>query len=258
MSLLNIINIEMYKISKRSMKNFIFATCILPAFYGISIYFKFSFVQVSSNNNTLMTCLDFVNIMWCLMFLLGLPFFGFLFLSINNVSSEIETGQIKLQLLHICNRKKLLYAKFLAVAAVFIVYFIAYNLISILVFYIFIANSEIGSKIFFSLDTATILISMLFYSLEILIFVAGCILLGLYFKPFIVCVSSVAFFLVIQLLSYIPYLKYISPSYMVDQKIYLQASNPVLLVFINLLITAIYLITILKRAEKRFKKMDVS
>lgn len=258
MSLLDIIKLEIYKISKRNMKNFIFATCILPIFYGISIYFKFSFVQVSSNSNTLMTCFDYVNIMWCLMFMLGLPFFGFLFLSINNVSSEIETGQIKMQLLHICNRKKLLYAKFLAVVAVFVVYFIAYNLISILVFYAFIANSEIGSQTFFSPETSEILISMLFYSLEILIYVSVCTLLGLYFKPFIVCVSSIAFFLVVQLLSYIPYLKYISPSYMVDQKIYLQSSSPGALVSMNLVITTIYFIIILRNAEKRFEKMDVS
>lgn len=258
MSLLDVIKLEIYKISKRNIKNFIFATCILPAFYGISIYFKFSFVQVSSNSNTLMTCFDFINIMWCLMFMLGLPFFGFLFLSINNLSSEIETGQIKMLLLHICNRKKLLYAKFLAVVMVFIAYFIIYNLISIVVFYIFIANSEIGSNIFFSSDTVSILISMVFYSLEILIYVAVCTLLGLYFKPFIVCVSSIAFFLVIQVIAYIPYLKSISPSYMVDEKLYLQSSNPGVLVFINLVITAIYFIIILICAGRRFEKMDVS
>jgi hypothetical protein len=161
-------------------------------------------------------------------------------------------------LLHICNRKKLLYAKFLAVVMVFIAYFIIYNLISILVFYIFIANSGIGAKIFFSSDTVSILISMLFYSLEILIYVAVCTLLGLYFKPFIVCVSSIAFFLGIQVIAYIPYLKYISPSYMVDEKLYLQASNPVVLIFINLVITAIYFIIILRYAGRRFEKMDVS
>lgn len=193
MELWTIYKMELIKIMKR--KNSLIL--VIPAILAFIMAFGISTGSLTLTGEAItgdgaLTCLDFIGMLWS--FFSGLGIWGILLILVAafQFSGEIANGQIKMTLLRIGKRGRVIFGKFLALMTVVAVAFGLFTVVAIGSYYLFVANSSLGSGDF---SSATMTVSELFASigfifLHLALFMSITFLIGLYMSPFAAFIAA--------------------------------------------------------------------
>ena len=151
MGLSAITKIEFIKLLKKRISLAMLATLFVPIFYTYSVLTDAPLLQMSASG-----ALDFALGQWGLLGMTGLFQVLFSLVSVGAFSSEIDSGQIKMSVLRQCARKRLVYAKILALLLFIVLCYIGCITFSLLCYYGFVVRSVYGTGEFISEGLRTI------------------------------------------------------------------------------------------------------
>ncbi len=208
MKLSRVYRLEMLKLIKMKMTWVLFICLMLPVYYGISIALNGSNVVVRGYFDALM----FASINWNMLMMTGVCEVIFGLIAARLLSYELERGQLRGILLHVCDRRKIYIAKTAALFSLVALFLLAFYLICLAVYYIFIADTPLGSGELYSgiFSLSDILMNGI-YMIQIIIVICVVLLLGLYFKAFISLMMGIGFVTLLQVLLHFPGISLIVP-----------------------------------------------
>lgn len=191
MEVWTIYKMELIKVIKR--KNSLIL--VIPSILALLMSFAISNGALTMTGGDLSSggkfaCLDFISTLWA--FFSGLGIWGILLILVAafQFSGEIAGGQIKMILLRIGKRGQIILAKFLALLTLTLGAFVLFTLVVGIGYYLFIADSNIGSGNFSSAIKLSDLLVFVFLSLlHLALFMVLTFIVGLYLSPFIAFIT---------------------------------------------------------------------
>jgi ABC-type transport system involved in multi-copper enzyme maturation permease subunit len=244
---------ELIKTLKKPIFLILLAALGLPLFYGISVYFDISFVDISGEG---MPAVFFMSGSWSLLQLLMIPQTLFMLIASNNFSGELEKGQIKNLLVRGIKRNNVVLSKCLVNATFVVGFYLLFCLFSVIAYYAFIVTTALGSGDFTGgIVPLELILSDIIYILNILVLSNVVFLLGLYFNPSKSFILGIFVMLGFIFMQYFPYLKIFSPMHIATQirmmTFPIGGGIIVILIYILLMSVPIAFLT------KRFDKIDM-
>jgi ABC-type transport system involved in multi-copper enzyme maturation permease subunit len=166
------------------------------------------------------------------------------------LSKEIENGQIGLYVVRLANRSKIILYKFFSLALLQIIYFIAFTLVSLLLYAIFVLAGNIEwawgkIDIFF--------ISFISLYLNIVMLTSLNLFIGGKLKPFLTFSITFIFYIITMYMEYVENIKMFFPQHFANLIFNNFSTNHIL--YISLFIT--YSSALLALCIKSFRKKDL-
>ena len=210
---------ELYKTLKKPMTLILLVALVLPLFYGISIVTNAKHVIVQGDFDAIL----FASVNWNMLTMTGIPEILFALITTHIFAYELERGQIRLLFLRVCDRKKILTAKMLAMLTMMLVFYALFYLWCFGVYYIFIVQTPLGNGMF--LSTAS--------SLQYMVMD-----LGMYFKAFVSFMMGIGLTTIFIIFQFFPTVKYFVPAYIAtalsQQRITTQLALALCLVYLGI------------------------
>lgn len=183
-----ILRLELYKLMNKKTTYLLIITLLGPVIFAVSMYAGASFIYSTGSESydvisySGMSAFEFAATMYSqetyITYLIAIVISSIL------LSSEIEHGQILLFVKRICNRKKLLLAKYISLLTVYLIYFFIFITASILLYYAFVTKSKYGNGIFISEDIGKSLGMFLFSYIDLALASSVTLLLGVRMRTF--------------------------------------------------------------------------
>lgn len=252
MGFLAAVKMESYKSLNRASTKLLGFFIALPLFYGIGNMKNFQAVSIEGS----FSAITFGSMCWGLLGLTGITNILFVILIANYFGKEREDGQIKLILLEICDRKKVLRAKFVSILLLIVLSYIIMYIASIAVYYGCIAGPEHGSMLIDGFEDFLLCFSTDFLYLLQLIMIASIeIILCMYYKSTTSLLMGIALSMLFIVLQYVPIIKFADPMYIVDLFNTSQISTAVVMIYgsVYLFICGI----LMRFSEKKFKRAEI-
>lgn len=192
MEILSIYKMELYKAFKRKNSWIMIIPSILAVLMALGV--ANGVLELSYGGTGAMSCMDFVQLIWLLFSGLGIWGILIILVAAFQFSGEISDGQIKMAILRTGKRQSVVIGKFLAVVTVVLGFLVVFFLTAIAGYYLFLANSALGSNAFaLTVEGATIgkvLLGLGCGALNFIILIALTFLLGIYINPFAAFVTT--------------------------------------------------------------------
>jgi len=252
MNFLAAVKMECYKSVNRSSTKLLSVFIALPIFYGIANIKGSQAVAIEGS----FSAMTFGSMCWGLLGMTGITNILFIILIANYFGREKEEGQIKFILLETCNRKKVIFAKYVSILfLVLLSYFFMY-LTSIIVYYTCIAGPEHGSMMVDGIADFLMCFSADFLYLIQLIMIASMeVLICMYFKSSFSLLLGVALSMVFIVLQYVPIIKFADPIYIVELFNESKISTLGILIYGTVYLCLAYILIVF--AEKKFQRTEI-
>lgn len=226
---------ELYKTLKKPMTLILLVALVLPLFYGISIVTNAKHVIVQGDFDAIL----FASVNWNMLTMTGIPEILFALITTHIFAYELERGQIRLLFLRVCDRKKILTAKMLAMLTMMLVFYALFYLWCFGVYYIFIVQTPLGNGMFLSTASSLQYMVMdLIYLIQIMIVCGIVFLLGMYFKAFVSFMMGIGLTTIFIIFQFFPTVKYFVPVYIAtalsQQRITTQLALALCLVYLGI------------------------
>lgn len=253
MGFLSAVKMESYKSFNRASTKLLGLFIALPLFYGIGNMRNFHAVSIEGR----FSAVAFGSACWGLLGLTGITNILFVILIANYFGKERIDGQIKLILLEICNRKKVIRAKFVSILLMIVLSYIIMYAASIAVYYVCIAGPQHGSMLIDGFGDFLLCFSTDFLYLIQLIMIASIeILLCMYYKSSTSLLLGIALSMIFLVLQYVPIIKFADTAYIVDLFNSSQISTAEVMIYG---VVYLFLCGILMRlSEKKFERAEIT
>lgn len=250
-----IIELEFRKLLKKPLSYVIFAVWFVPIFYTWSVMTNAPLLQMTPSG-----ALDFAFGQWSLLGMTGLFQVLFSLITVNTFSAEIDKGQIKMTVLRQCTRKKLVYAKMIALLLYMLVCYFLFIAFSLLCYYCFVVHTPYGTGEFVSeaileYGIFKFMVSGLFPLIETMITAGIIFIFSLRYKTGICFMHGIGITTVLLILQFFPIVQYLVPAY-VGNLLHYGMITPVTALGLSVL----YLITVIICTEvtaRKFERMDL-
>lgn len=210
MKLYQVYKEELFKILRKPITLILLVALILPLFYGISIVTNAKHVIVQGDFDAIL----FASVNWNMLTMTGIPEILFALITTHIFAYEMERGQIRLLYLRVCNRKKILIAKMLAMLTMMLLFYVVFYLWCFAVYYIFIVQTPLGNGMFLSaVSSLQYMVMDLIYLIQIMIVCGLVFLFGLYFKAFVSFMMGIGLTTTFIIFQFFPTVKYFVPAY---------------------------------------------
>lgn len=210
MKLCQIYKEELFKIFRKPITLILLIGLILPLFYGISIVTNAKHIIVQGNFDAIL----FASVNWNMLTMTGVPEIMFALITTHIFAYEMERGQIRLLYLRVCDRKKILLSKMLAILTVILFFYVMFYLWCFGIYYIFIIQTPLGNGMFLSSSISLQYVVMdLIYLIQIMIVCSLVFWLGLKFKAFASFMMGIGLTTVFIVFQFFPTVKYLVPVY---------------------------------------------
>jgi len=213
MRILDISKIEFYKILKKRLSLVMLATLFIPIFYTFSTVTDADLLQMMPSG-----ALDYCFAQWDLLGMTGLFQVLFSLITVSAFASEIEKGQLKLTVFRLGGRKKIVYAKVLALVAFMLMCYLIFMLFSLLCYYLFVTHTAYGTGEFVSaavrqIGISRFLIGGLFPMMDTLITAGIVFLFSLRYKTGICFMLAIGTSVTLLVMQFFPGICYLVPAY---------------------------------------------
>ena len=213
MSIFAITKIELFKLFKKRLSLAMCAVLFIPVFYTFSVMTNAPLLQMSPSG-----ALDFALAQWNLLGMTGLFQILFSLLIVGSFSSEIEKGQLRTSIVHLCNRKKIVYAKTISLIVFMVLCYCAFILFSLSCYYLFVTHTAYGTGAFIGdmikvLGLPRLLVGGMFPFMDIFITMGIVYILSLKYKSSICFMLAVGISTFLLILQFFPVVKYLVPAH---------------------------------------------
>lgn len=243
---------EVFKIIRKPITLVLLIALILPLFYGISIVMNAKHVIVQGDFDAVL----FASVNWNMLTMTGIPEILFALITTHIFAYEMERGQIRLLYLRVCDRKKILLSKMLAMLTVILVFYIVYYLWCFGIYYLFMVQTPLGNGMFLSsISSLQYMVMDLIYLIQIMIVCSLVFLLGLRFKAFVSFMMGIGLTTIFIVFQFFPTVKYFVPAYLATA-----LSQQIITTHFALILCCVYLsisfIPVIM-AIKKFERVDI-
>lgn len=189
MSLKRVIKTEIYKNVHRKSSFILLIPMLLAVVVSLGYAKGFVKLNLTVGVGNAYSCMDFVFIIWNVLYGLGIMGILLILFSSFQFSGEIERGQIKQELLRIGKRGTVVMGKYIAVLLVAGAAIVGTVLACIGSYYMFVAHSVLGTGTFSStiegISNTDIVLTIVLQAVTYLIVIAVSFLIGLKAGPFV-------------------------------------------------------------------------
>jgi ABC-type transport system involved in multi-copper enzyme maturation permease subunit len=201
------------KLFKKRLTLILVAVLFIPAFYTFSVMTDAPLLQMTPSG-----ALDFALAQWDLLGMTGLLQILFSLITASSFSSEIEKGQIQLSVMRLCSRKKIVWAKAIALAVFSWFCYATFMLLSLLCYYVFIIRTPYGTgewtgEVIRLLGVEQFFVGGWFPLMDIYITMGIVYIFSLRYKSGICFMLAVGTSLALEILQFIPAVKYLVPAH---------------------------------------------
>ncbi len=255
MGLSAITKIEFIKLLKKRISLAMLATLFVPIFYTYSVLTDAPLLQMSASG-----ALDFALGQWGLLGMTGLFQVLFSLVSVGAFSSEIDSGQIKMSVLRQCARKRLVYAKILALLLFIVLCYIGCITFSLLCYYGFVVRSVYGTGEFISEGLRTIgvgrfAMSGIFPLFDTLLTAGIVFLFSLRYKSGVCFMLAVGTTTLLLIMQFFPGIQYFVPTYVGNLLDYGEITMPA--AGLLCLLYGIIVAVCVEITARKFERMDL-
>lgn len=255
MNAIQITQIEFGKLLKKRLSLVMLAILLVPVFYSCSVLSDAPLLQMTPSG-----ALDFAFGQWGLLGMTGLFQVLFSLVTVGAFSSEIDKGQIKMAILRQCARRKLVYAKMLALALYMLVCYAVFIAFSLVCYYAFVVRTpygtgELASQGLLAYGVHRFIISGLFPLIDALLTAGIVFVFSLRCKTgacFMLAIGTTTLLLILQ---FFPGAQYLVPAYvgnLLDYgRITLPAAGLLCLVYLAVVAACV------RVTATRFERMDL-
>ena len=255
MGLSAITKIEFIKLLKKRISLAMLATLFVPIFYTYSVLTDAPLLQMSASG-----ALDFALGQWGRLGMTGLFQVLFSLVSVGAFSSEIDSGQIKMSVLRQCARKRLVYAKILALLLFIVLCYIGCITFSLLCYYGFVVRSVYGTGEFISEGLRTIgvgrfAMSGIFPLFDTLLTAGIVFLFSLRYKSGVCFMLAVGTTTLLLIMQFFPGIQYFVPTYVGNLLDYGEITMPA--AGLLCLLYGIIVAVCVEITARKFERMDL-
>lgn len=259
MNIGSLLKLELYKLFNKKTTYLLIITLLWPLIFAVSMYAGASFIYSTASesfdviSDTSISAFEFATTMYSqvkyIIYLITTVIASIL------LSSEIEYGQIRLFVKRICNRNKIILAKYISLLIFYLLYLFIFIGTSILLYFIFVCNSKYGNGFITSDDIGKYIGMLIFSYIDLALASAVTILLGVKVKTFACFVISYILWIVAKYLDFVKSLECLVPDSCAD---YLLENNmSINEIIFRMLLFVLYIITILIFAMRSFNRKDL-
>lgn len=250
-----ITKIEFFKLLKKRISMAMLATLFVPVFYTYSVLTDAPLLQMSPSG-----ALDFSLGQWSLLGMTGLFQVLFSLVSVGAFSSEIDNGQVKMSVLRQCARKKLVYAKMLALLLFMLLCYIGYLAFSLICYYSFVIHSAYGTGEFISeglriIGVGRFMLSGIFPLFDALLTAGIVFLFSLRYKSGVCFMLAVGITTLLLIMQFFPVVQYLVPAYVGNLLDYGEITMPIAGVICS--IYGIIVAICVEITARKFERMDL-
>ena len=255
MDVFSIVKVEFQKILKKPLSYIMLSVLFVPLFYTYSVLSDAPLLQMTPSG-----ALDFSFGQWNLLGMTGLFQVLFSLVAVNTFSAEIDKGQLKQAVLRQCSKKKIVYAKMLALTLFMLICHVVYLGFSMGCYYCFIIRTEYGTGEFISgavrlYGTARFIMSGMFTLLDTLLTAGIVFLFSHKLKTGICFMFAVGITTILLILQFFPVVQYLVPAYvgsLLDYgKITPPAAGGLSLMYLTIVVICV------EFAARKFERMDL-
>lgn len=250
----DLIRVELYKLLKRKIILFVLLFSCIPIFYGLGMYFDWSWVSFNGSFDLI----QFVLAMWQLMFIIGVPMIVFMFVGSSLIATERAEGQIILQVTRVADKTKLIRAKFYAMLGIILFYSFSSLGIASIVYLLLVKQTAYSSTSLFILNHSNI--ELIIFSVGVLLFLilATYIAMGISVvkSTMFATIAGVLFYVVLSVAVRIPKIQYWIPGYLALSPTLKYSTIYIVLIY-QLIICLLLSIGIVYKASNKFRKLDL-
>lgn len=140
--MINLIKAEYYKMWKDRSLLVLSLFMMIPIAFALMIYFDFSGLKIADGAFNIYT---FPNNIWQFSVGTTLPLIVLAYLS-SSLGREIKNGSITYQVTRVANRKEIIKAKLFTIISFNMIYYLLFNLVAIMSYGLFIAQTRFGAS----------------------------------------------------------------------------------------------------------------
>ena len=148
----SIVKVELIKLFHKRTSLLLLINFLIPLIYGIGAAFGASFIVTDGGGGNIdvvangLTAMGFtVNMLGQIKYVL---FMVIIILSAISLAGELENGQIKSEIIRVCSRPKILFAKYISLLIAALALFLVFVLWSLGIYYFLLSNSPYANGIF--------------------------------------------------------------------------------------------------------------
>ncbi|HPU63427.1 MAG TPA: hypothetical protein PK304_04675 [Mobilitalea sp.] len=259
MKIRSLLKLELFKLINKKTTYLLIITLLGPAVFAVSMYAGASFIYGSGSesfdviSDSGMNAFEFAATMYSqetyITYLIAIVISGIL------LAGEIEHGQMLLFVKRICNRKKLLLAKYISLLFIYLIYFFIFICTSLILYFVFVTKSRYGNGKLFSEDIGKIFGMFLFYYIDLALASAVTLLLGVRLKTFAVFAISYILWIVSKYLDFFKSLELMVPESCAGY--IMEKSMSVYDVLFRVSLFTLYILIILFHAMRALDKKDL-
>jgi len=182
------LKMELYKLFKKKTTYLLCINYLVPIIFGIGMFAQVSFL-VSDGTDSFdiistqgISGLEFINNMMTQAHYITV--FILVVISSLAFSGEVECKQIDLYVVRICNRGKIILAKFLALTFLQVLYYMIFSIISLVIYIFFVNQSKYGNGMIYDSNHMQYILSFLIRFLGVMSITALNIFIGMKTKSF--------------------------------------------------------------------------
>lgn len=255
MDLAAITKIEFFKLLKKRISMAMLATLFVPIFYTYSVLTDAPLLQMSPSG-----ALDFSLGQWSLLGMTGLFQVLFSLVSVGAFSSEIDSGQVKMSVLRQCAKKKLVYAKMLALLLFMLLCYIGYLAFSLICYYSFVIHSAYGTGELISeglriIGVGRFMLSGIFPLFDALLTAGIVFLFSLRYKSGVCFMLAVGITTLLLIMQFFPVVQYLVPAYVGNLLDYGEITMPIAGVICS--IYGMIAVICVEITARKFERMDL-
>lgn len=252
MKLYHIYKEEIFKMIRKPIIYILLIAFILPLFYGISIVMDSKHVVVQGDFDAVL----FASVNWNMLTMTGVPEILFALITTHIFAYEMERGQMRLLYVRVCDRRKILLSKILAMLTIMMGFYVMFYVWCFGIYYSCMVQTPLGNGIFLSSALSLQYMVMdLIYFIQIMIVCSFVIWLGLRCKAFVSFMLGIGLTTIFIVFQFFPTMKYFVPAYIataLSQQI-ISTQFALILCLMYLGIACIPVVA----TVKEFEKMDI-
>lgn len=206
---------ELYKLLKKKTSWLLLIVLGIPILFGIGMTLGLVF-QISDGSSSFdvisthkISALDFAVDMFSKS--TYIIYFLVIILSSLSLSSELEHGQLRNIIVRICDRRKIIIAKYISLLLVVALAIVFFFLTSFLAYFALVENTSYGNGLLFGDNHNTQILSVLFNFLGISSTIAFTMFIGLKFKTFLCFSMAYIIWFSTKYLEFFETIKLLSP-----------------------------------------------
>jgi len=258
MRFIKIVKLECFKLLKKKTTWLLLLNLGIPLLYGVGMFAGASFL-VSDGVSDIVVIGQGLSAMEFLLNMLTqnqyILYFIVIVISAMALSNELENGQIRTIITRICNRRKIILAKYLSILFMTFIALCIFMAVTLLIYYTLVCQSAYASGSFWGSGGEMQLLSLLFTFIGLAVMVAVTILLGLFFKTFLCFAISYILWIVLKYVAFFDSVKLLSPDKFTESILENTVNSNQIVLYGMLFIG--YCVVLIALSAMRLNKMDI-